>query len=51
MKAKEEREKAGLKHNIQKTDHGIWLHYFMANRSRNVEALRDFLGFQNHCGW
>ena len=30
MKMKEESEKAGLKLNIQ--DHGIWSHYFMANR-------------------
>ena len=26
MKLKEENEKAGLKLNIQKTDHGIWSH-------------------------
>ena len=32
MKVKEESEKAGLKLNIQKTDHGIWSHHFMANR-------------------
>ena len=33
MKAKEESEKVGLKLNIQKTkNHGIWSHYFMANR-------------------
>ena len=51
MKVKEESENAGLKPNIQKTDHGIWLHHFMANRSRKVEALTDFLGLQNHCGW
>ena len=32
MKVKEEREKAGLKLNIQKTkDHGIWSHHFMVN--------------------
>ena len=29
---KEESEKVGLKLNIQKTDHGIWSHHFMANR-------------------
>ena len=51
IKVKEESEKTGLKLNIQKTDHGIWLHHFMANRSRKVEALTDFLGLQNHCGW
>ena len=32
MKVKEESEKVGLKLNIQKTDHGIWSHHFMANR-------------------
>ena len=33
MKVKEEREKAGLKLNIQKNeDHGIRSHHFMANR-------------------
>ena len=36
IKVKEESEKAGLKLNIQKNkDHGIWSHYFMANRWRN----------------
>ena len=32
MKVKMESEKAGLKLNIQKTNRGIWSHYFMANR-------------------
>ena len=32
MKVKEESETVGLKLNIQKTDHGIWSHHFMANR-------------------
>ena len=32
MKVKEESEKVGLKLDIQKTDHGIWSHHFMANR-------------------
>ena len=32
MKVKEESEKGGLKLNIQKTNHGIWSHYFMGNR-------------------
>ena len=32
MKVKEENEKAGLKLNIQKTDHDIQSHHFMANR-------------------
>ena len=44
MKVKEEREKAGLKLNIQKirimiiqknSDHGIWSHHFMGNRWGN----------------
>ena len=35
MKAKEESEKVGLKLNIQKTDHGIQSHHFMANRWGN----------------
>ena len=32
MKLKEESKKAGLKLNIQKTDHDIWSHHFMTNR-------------------
>ena len=32
---KEESEKVGLKLNIQKTDHGIWSHHFMANKWGN----------------
>ena len=42
MKVKEKSEKAGLKLNIQKTNRGIWSHYFMANRwgnSRNWNTL------------
>ena len=36
MKVKENSEKVGLKLNIQKTkNHGIWSHYFMANRWGN----------------
>ena len=35
MKVKEESEKVGLKLNIQKTNHGIWSHRFMANRWGN----------------
>ena len=37
MKMKEESEKAGLKFNIQKTDHCIWSHHFMANRCGSNE--------------
>ena len=54
MKVKEESEKAGLKLNIQKMNyHGIWSHYFKANRWRNngnSERLY-FGGLQNHCRW
>jgi len=54
MKVKEESEKAGLKLNIQKMNyHGIWSHYFKANRWRNNgnnERLY-FGGLQNHCRW
>ena len=32
MKVKEESEKVGLKLNIQKTNHGIQSHHFLANR-------------------
>ena len=53
MKVKEEREKAGLKFNIQKLDHGIQSHHFMANRwgkTGNSDRFY-FLAIQNHCGW
>ena len=56
MKVKEESEKAGLQHSIQKAkimaDHGIWSHHFMANRwgnNGNSDRLY-FLGLRNHCG-
>ena len=42
MKVKEESEKVGLKLSIQKTDHGIWSHHFMASRwenNRNSDRL------------
>ena len=42
MKVKEESEKVGLKLNIQKMNHGIWSHHFMANRWRN-NGNRDFI--------
>ena len=53
MKVKEEREKVGLKLNIQKTTHGIWSHHFMGNRWGNSgNSVRlYFLGLQNHCRW
>ena len=53
MKVKEEREKAGLKLNIQKTK-------IMASGSitswhidgKKMEMVKDyFLGLQNHCRW
>ena len=43
MRVKKESEKAGLKLNIQKTDHGIWAHHFMANRRERVETMTDFI--------
>ena len=51
MKVKEESEKVDLKLNIQKTDHGIWSHHFMANRwGKNGNSDRlYFFRFQNHC--
>ena len=39
MKVKEENEKAGLKLSIQKTDHGIQSHHFMAAWKVEVVAL------------
>ena len=53
MKVKEESEKVGIERNIQETDHGIWSHYFMANRwgnNRNNDRLY-FLGLQNRYRW
>ena len=56
MKVKEESEKAGLKHNIQKAK--IW--QIMASGpitswqidGETVETVADyFLGLQNHCRW
>ena len=35
VKVKEDSEIVALKLNIQKTDHGIWFHHFMANRWGN----------------
>ena len=39
MKVKEESEKVGLRLNIQKTNHDIWSHHFMANRWGNSVRL------------
>ena len=52
MKVKEESEKVGLKHNIQKTK-------IMASGpitswhidGETVETVSDFIFFQNHCRW
>ena len=43
MKVKEGHEEASLKINIQKKDHGIWYHHFMANRWGNVETVSGFI--------
>ena len=53
MTVKEKSEKAGLKLNFQKEDHGIQYHHFMANRwGNNGNSDRPyFLGLQNHCRW
>ena len=52
MKVKEESEKAGLIHNIQK-DHSIRSHHFVADKwgnNGNSDRLY-FGGLQNHCRW
>ena len=43
MKVKEESEKADLKLNIQKTDHGIQSHHFMAIDEETMETVTDFI--------
>ena len=43
MRIKEENEKAGLKLSIQKTDHGIQSHHFMA--AWKVEAVTNLIPF------
>ena len=43
IRVKEESERAGLKLNIKKTDHGIQSHYFMPNSREKVEVVTDFL--------
>ena len=52
MKVKEEREKVGLKLNIQKTkilSSGPITSWQIDGET--MEAVRDFLGLQNHCRW
>ena len=34
MRVKKESERVGLKLNMQKADHGVWSHHFMANREK-----------------
>ena len=51
MKVKEESEKVDLNLNIQKIDHGIWSHQFIANRWGNNGNRDYFGGLQNHCRW
>ena len=36
---------------FKNSDHGIWSHHFMTNRSDNSENRVNFLGLQNHCSW
>ena len=43
MKVKEESEKVTFKLNIQKTDHSIWSHHFMAIDGETVETVADFI--------
>ena len=44
LRMKEESEKADLKLNIPKTDHGIQPHHFIANRWREkMETVTDFI--------
>ena len=53
MKVKEEREKAGLKLNIQKTKFmalGPITSWQVWGDNGNSDGLY-FLGLQNHCGW
>ena len=55
MKVKEEREKVGLKLNVdsENEDHGIRSHHLMADRwgnSGNSVRLYSW-GLQNHCRW
>ena len=52
MRVKEDSEKAGLKLNIQKTK--IMASGLISSwqiEGEKVEAVTDFLGLQNQCGW
>ena len=50
IKVKEKSENAGFKLNIQKTDHGIWSHDFMAYKwwNNGTSDILYLLEFQNH---
>ena len=45
--------KSLLKLNLKNGDHGIWPHFFMANRRGNGRSSDRFplLGLWNQCGW
>ena len=43
MRVKEESEKAGLKLNLKKTDHGILSPHFTQTEGENIEAVTDIL--------
>ena len=43
MKMKEESEKAGLKLNVQKTNHDIQSHHFLVNNGKTMEVVTDFI--------
>ena len=43
MKMKEESEKAGLKLNVQKTNHDIQTHHFLVNNGKTMEVVTDFI--------
>ena len=45
--------KSWLKPNLKNGDHGIWPHFFMANRRGNGRSSDRFprLGLWNRCGW
>ena len=43
--------KASLKLNIQKLNHGIRSHLFMANRGGKYTVRFHFIGLQNQCRW
>ena len=52
MRVKKESERASLRLNIKKTDHGIQSHHWMANRRGKLGSSDRFplLGLQNHHG-